>query len=201
MLKFVLPEHVFSNSSEKIINKIVYPSVKDLPIGYSLPEFDIKTPHMIIMCGYPGSGKSRLSKYIENQYANTKPFVIVSQDILQTKTKCKELTKKLIANESNIIIDNTNPDTTSRHEYINLCKNLSSQSKYTIICMNMTTSYELSMHNNMYRNNISSKYIPTIVYNMYKKKYSKPELAEGFDQIYWIDPININTIDYLFYLY
>ena len=147
---------------------------------------------MIIMVGYPASGKSFISKYISNNHN----YIIINQDTLKTKAKCKLECIKNINNNKSIIIDATNPNKESRKFYIDIAK----EHNYKISIYHMTTSKELSMHNNYYRSLINNiKSIPTLVYNIYKSKFEKPELTEN---VFEIIKINHNTpIDPIYYLY
>jgi len=188
-IKIVTPEHIFLDQ-ENILGNIKYPK---LNITYYNFNFEPKNKEMIIMCGYPASGKSYISqRIVERGYLDYKYYVIINRDTLVTVNKCIKVCERALINNFNVVIDNTNPDIKTRKIYIDLAKKYN----YKIRLINMITSYDESLHNNHYR---SIKYnrtlIPTIAYNCYKSKYEKPSTQEDIDEI--IDcGINIYDIDY-----
>lgn len=160
-------------------------------------KLKFKEKHMIICIGMPGSGKSYYSKKcISSEY------VYINRDTLKTKAKCIKECNNAIESSKSIIIDNTNPSINDRSIFIKIAKAYD----YTITCLNFTTSYEISNHNNIYRSLINeSKIIPRIVYNIFKKKYQKPNCNEGFNEIvnmeFILDISNIDKNIYFKYLY
>jgi bifunctional polynucleotide phosphatase/kinase len=180
-ITFYVPEQLFLNKN------ILLP-----PINYvNLPEQStkkIKLPfthekNMIIMVGYPASGKSYISINILEKLG----YFRINQDTLKTKKKCLDKVNELLQLEKSVVIDNTNPKKDVRKEYIDLAKKYN----YHIICIHMTTSYELSLHNNMYRFWIKqTDIIPTIVFNKFRKDFNEPDKLEGFDEII---KINFNS--------
>jgi bifunctional polynucleotide phosphatase/kinase len=180
-ITFYVPEQLFLNKN------ILLP-----PINYvNLPEQStkkIKLPfthekNMIIMVGYPASGKSYISINILEKLG----YFRINQDTLKTKKKCLDKVNELLQLEKSVVIDNTNPKKDVRKEYIDLAKKYN----YHITCIHMTTSYELSLHNNMYRFWIKqTDIIPTIVFNKFRKDFNEPNKLEGFDEII---KINFNS--------
>jgi bifunctional polynucleotide phosphatase/kinase len=140
-----------------------------------------KTKEMIILVGPPASGKSTIAKKLSNHTR-------INRDTLKTKAKCLSACKKAIANEENIIIDNTNPDTLAREPYITLAK----KADYNIVCFVLSISKDLALHMNNVRVAMTegkAKTIPTLVYNIFYKKFreSPPKKEEGIDEIITID--------------
>lgn len=140
------------------------------------PKIQFNNNEIIIMVGYPGSGKSTIAKFLQDTYN----YHIINQDTLKSKSKCVKECIDFIKNKKSIIIDSTNPSKEKRKQWIDIAKN----NNYTTRIIKMTTSMEHSKHNNMYRsivNNIDC--IPDIAYNIYKLKYEEPELLEGIVEI------------------
>jgi bifunctional polynucleotide phosphatase/kinase len=134
--------------------------------------------YLIITVGYPGSGKSHMSNILNKQY----DIQIVNQDTCKTNSKCLKLCKQSIDANKSVIVDNTNPTREIRKKFIDLV----SKKNYKIICLNFTTSMEISQHNNKFRNYITNNAvnkIPDVVYYTFRKKYEQPELDEGFNKI------------------
>jgi bifunctional polynucleotide phosphatase/kinase len=151
---------------------------------------------LVILVGYQGSGKS----YYATEILEKNGFTRINMDILKTKTKCLKMCETKMKDGHDIVIDNTNPDTKTRKEYIDLAKKYN----YNITCVEIDCSKELAIHNALFRSYISNAtIIPTIAFNMYKKKYKKPEKNEGFDKII---KVNLNFVpanhpDYFMYFY
>lgn len=190
-LHFITPEEYFKGE-EKIKYNINYPiDFNKLSYGqwtYNFVPIKLPQKEMIIMVGFPGSGKS---KFVE-KYLLPHKYIRINRDTLKTKAKCVKTCEEHMRNGFNIVIDNTNPDKTSRLLYIDLAKKY----KYIIRCINIDTSMKLSMHNASYRSLMSNgtiPHIPKISYNVFNKKYQKPSKDEGFDII---ENINL-PIDFL----
>jgi bifunctional polynucleotide phosphatase/kinase len=191
-IKFIANTVLFDNKKFEEI-KITYPNLNNKNDN----NLNLITNKMIIMMvGLPGSGKSL---FVKDNLENIGYFRI-NMDILKTKKRCLTESEKLLKQNLNLVIDNTNPDKISRKEYIDLAKKYN----YNIECFNMTTDIKLSKHNNYYRNYKSlglNKLIPTIAYNIYSKKYQEPDILEGFDKIKKINFITPNDKDYQLYFY
>ena len=112
-IPFYLPEQLFLK--------------QDISVDYELPDYltqYIGTPpkinppngekNMILMCGYPGSGKSSFAK----QFG----YLIASNDDLGTASKCKKLLTNTLKSGTNIVVDNTHSTVKSRKEYYDLGK-------------------------------------------------------------------------------
>jgi bifunctional polynucleotide phosphatase/kinase len=190
---FKLPEEIFDNKTNILLPTIDYPDLKTIVSNHEEFKFSPSNKkEIVIMIGYPASGKSTIAKKINKLY----DYEIINQDTLKTKAKCHKMVKEFIKEGKSIVIDNTNPNIETREFYINIAK----ENNYFLTAIHMKTSYELSMHNNYFRN---TTIIPEIVYRIYKNKFSKPSLEEGFDIIIKQNIIFNKNIDlsYFYYLY
>ena len=197
-LNFKSPEAIFKNEFQIIPKIINYVDFDNLINSNNLNILNnINKKVLIIMVGYPGSGKSTFIK----KYLIKNNFKPINQDKLKTSKKCLDICKHYMNLENNIVIDNTNPDINTRKLYIDLAKKYN----YDIRCFKMNTTEEHSKHNNIYRLLYENKNrVPNIAYKIYNKKYIEPQLSEGFKDIVDIIPeipIRDTHSKYYFYLY
>lgn len=171
------PEEIFLNEKRgkyvvhyPILNKYMY-SFNYIPCNQE----------MVIMVGYPGSGKSSISNDIFGiGFVKEIYYKIINRDNLKSIDKCIKETVSSINNGMNIIIDNTNPTTKSRKIFIDIAKKYN----YSVTVVEVLTSYEESMHNNYYRHiKYKKELIPEIAYRIYKSTYDKPTMSEGINKI------------------
>lgn len=135
--------------------------------------FNKDDQEMIIMIGFPGSGKSTFA----NQNFNDR-YKIVSGDELKTIKKIINYTKQMLNEKYSVVIDATNPSKKKRAEYIQIANEL----KIPVRCIHITTSIEESMYRNNERAR-SGNGVPKIVYNIYKKHFEEPTQDEGCEII------------------
>lgn len=93
---------------------------------------------MVLMVGSPGSGKSHFVKNYLKEYG------YVNRDTLRSWQKCIAAVEQYLNQGKSVVIDNTNPDPTSRHRYTEISK----KRNIPIRCFIMTTSMEHAKHNN-----------------------------------------------------
>ena len=123
---------------------------------------------IIVMVGFPGSGKSTVASTITN-------YKIMHGDELLTSKKMIKEAEKHIQEGASIVFDATNPTKEKRQEYVALANKY----KLPIRCIVMQTD----MAEAMFRNNKRNKIIPKITYYVFRKKYQDPTLDEGFQEI------------------
>ena len=129
-----------------------------------------KSQEIIVMVGYPGSGKSTIA----NKYNKEKYKVISGDEFITSKKMIKE-SEKYLSNGYSVIYDSTNPTKAKRKEYIDIANKY----KIDVICINVKTDIVESI----FRNNKRDKVIPKITYYVFRKKYEEPEIEEGFSKI------------------
>ena len=160
-LKYKTPEDLFiiPNKEENVKNTIfcnVEPNEKQ---------------ELVIMVGFPGSGKTTLTKNFE-KYSN---YSILHGDELKTEAKIIKMLNKELENKKSVIIDATNPSIKKRSTFINIAK------KYNIYIRIITMS--TSMEESMNRNSLRDKPIPKIAFYMFRKNYEEPALSECVDEV------------------
>lgn len=193
-LKFYTPEELFKNEKSE------FPQIKYCDFGtakqFDFTKFTPQEKEMIIMIGYPASGKSYVATELNRLYN----YDIINRDTLKTKEKCIAKATEYLSKNKCIIIDNTNPSKEDRKQFIDIAK----KHGYKIRAIHMMTSYELSMHRSHYRNiktDGKTAPIPEVVYRIYRKNFVEPDMSEGISEIIEIEPPIIDDPVYKEYMY
>lgn len=147
---------------EKLFYKETSPSISN--IG------NLVKGQVIIMVGYPGSGKSTIAKDLLNY-----GYFIIDGDTYKTSTKMIKIAQQMIneGTAKKIIFDATNLNPEKRKEYINF----SVKNNLTVQCIYVDTS----MHESMARNNLRENPVPKIAYLVLNKTFQKPNMNEGYN--------------------
>ncbi|QKF93966.1 polynucleotide kinase 3 phosphatase [Fadolivirus algeromassiliense] len=197
-LKFALNVGIEFIHRDEFVFDVKYPKNKyviDYPIEFSkLKQGDYKfvpnKPEMIINVGFPASGKS---KYATEKISIDSDYVYINRDTLKTMKKCTDALERALKSGKSAVIDNTNLAAKDRKLFLDIANKYKVKSR----CILFNTSIDTCIHNSYFRNyqtNGEVDPIPKMVYNMMKKKYEKPELDEGFDEIDEIGfSINLDT--------
>ena len=167
-LKFMTPENIFLKDKQKIT--------------YELPDFlekykgttetitlDQSENVMVLMCGYPGSGKSTIAKSLN--------FKIASNDLFGTQSKVKKYVKECIQSNQNIVIDNVNHTKKNRDEFIKIAKKYG----YSVTIIYVDNDINFCYYMNQLRTELShgsKKLIPKIAYYTIKKRFEVPHKSE-----------------------
>jgi len=123
---------------------------------------------VIIMVGYPASGKSTIARSFKDYY-------IVSGDTLKTSVKMIKDAKEHIDTQS-IIFDSTAGTKEKRSIFINFAN----EHKIPIRVIWVQTSIDESMERNKQRGIEGGTKIPAIAFYTYRKRFEIPTEDEGF---------------------
>ena len=140
----------------------------------------LEVPHhqhqeLILMCGYPGSGKSTFAKtHLFNH-------IYVNKDNLKGKS-LSPIIKRALSEGQSVVVDNTNLDPETRAFYINIAKDHNVPCR----CYFLNRPLELCKHLNYVRNvqsNNDIKVVPSVAYNLLKSKFVAPSTDEDITEV------------------
>jgi bifunctional polynucleotide phosphatase/kinase len=214
-LRFCTPEFLFNGDSSNvgILNNNLINTNSTSNTDYIYKPLN-KKPELIIMVGYPGSGKSYIAKQIIVQslfnndsytdFINSHKIKILSLDELKTRTKLEKQMKLCIANNYTMILDNTSLSKSDREKLINLLIYQNVREKYTVRAIVLNKNIDESFHMNCYRYLLNyktnPKFVPEFVYKMMRAKYDEPNTkSENIDVIDHVNPGKPMEIEYYFH--
>jgi bifunctional polynucleotide phosphatase/kinase len=148
--------------------------VKQEPKAVEFPTLNLSdSKQVIIMVGYPGSGKSSVANHI----CEDERFVLIQGDVYKTSPKMLKAALPSVKEGKSIIFDATNSSTKKRSEYIEFAK----KHDYGVVCIHVSTPLEEAYKRNKLRDD--TKQVPKIAYSVYTKHYNAPSVEEGFELI------------------
>lgn len=129
--------------------------MKHPPIDY---DAVFKDPTVIILVGYPGSGKSSFTYELTSLLPDNINIAVVSNDELGSLAKSLSTLKKLVSSPADkrphlIVIDNTNPSIHTRQQYMDVVKENEGEgkAKYKFVGVHIDTPKEYAMLFNWHR--------------------------------------------------
>lgn len=132
---------------------------------------------LVICVGYPASGKSSFVK----KNLVEKGYVYVNQDTLKTRDKCVKACKEALDAKKSVVIDNTNPEASTRALYLRLAKDANIPTR----CFYFGDNEDLAQHNNYYRALYKNGKEPLsiLAYRSFKSKFQEPTVKEGYTEV------------------
>lgn len=134
-------------------------------------------PEVVVAVGFPGAGKST---FIQEHLVSA-GYVHVNRDTLGSWQRCVSSCQAALRQGKQVVIDNTNPDVSSRARYIQCAKDAGVPCR----CFNFRATIEQARHNNRFREMTDPSHAPVsdMVMFSYRKQFEPPTLAEGFLEI------------------
>ena len=79
-----------------------------------------KSPIMVVLVGYPGSGKSKFCYDLFEEENVNSTWTIVCQDTLKSRHRCEEVARDALISGHRVIVDRCNMDAAQRKTWIDL---------------------------------------------------------------------------------
>jgi bifunctional polynucleotide phosphatase/kinase len=142
---------------------------------------------LVMVQGYPGSGKSHLI----NKFSNFEKF---SRD--ENGTKFLKLLEESMNNNKPVLVEGLFPSSKSRQPILDLMRKY----KYNGTFIKVITDKNLAKHLNIYRNLFQNKNkVPDIVYYKYDKEYEEPNEDDWLEIIEYHPHISKKINKYYLY--
>jgi bifunctional polynucleotide phosphatase/kinase len=134
---------------------------------------------VLIMVGYPASGKSTVAREMQEKYG----YAHIDGDVFKTAPKMLKEAEKYVGSPlpsgayRSVIFDATNGTKERRKLYIDFAK----KHNLKVRCLWKTTPIDLSMEQNRERQKQGGPKVPDVVFYTYRKRFEEPNGSEeGF---------------------
>ena len=148
-IPFYTPEEIFPLTKNKDTKK----------------ELTNQNKEVVIMVGYPGSGKSTIAK----EQLESKGYIRIDGDFFKTPQRMIKEAEKYILNHS-IIFDATNGTKERRKYFIDFAK----KHMVPVKCIWKITDINTAMEQNRERQKKGGPRIPDVVFYVYRKNFQEP---------------------------
>ncbi|CAI6338371.1 unnamed protein product [Periconia digitata] len=189
-IPFLTPEEFFLQEAPRPFVRSFEPAayIKDVEPNSGEISYAKTNPlDIVLLVGSPGAGKSSF------YWKHLQPlgYGRVNQDILKSREKCLKAASALLEEQTDVVVDNTNADVATRADWIALSK----QFQIPIRCVLFTAPPSLCEHNDAVRamnagddtNPEKRLLLPKTAFLGFAKRYSEPQISEGFQDIVNID--------------
>ncbi|KAI0885039.1 PNK3P-domain-containing protein [Annulohypoxylon maeteangense] len=140
---------------------------------------------IVLFCGPPGAGKSSF------YWRHLRPlgYERVNQDTLKSRAKCFKAAAELLGGGNSIVIDNTNPDTDGRKEWVEFAR----KHDVPIRCVWFNVPKALCEHNDVVRalnksmNPETRTALPALAFNGFFSRFKEPKAKDGFQDVIEMD--------------
>jgi bifunctional polynucleotide phosphatase/kinase len=126
---------------------------------------------VLIMVGYPASGKSTVAREMQAKYG----YVHIDGDVFKTGPKMVKEAEKYVGTSNSVIFDATNGTKERRKLYIDFAK----KHNLKVRCLWKTTPIDVSMEQNRERQKQGGPKVPDVVFYTFRKRFEEPCGSEG----------------------
>jgi bifunctional polynucleotide phosphatase/kinase len=149
---------------------------------------------VIVMVGFPGSGKTSWAKYYYPHYTR------LDGDSLKTSKRVAAALKQALERGQNVIVDATNTTLERRKDILSTVRNQNMRIRTVCVliqaplntCMERADKRYAESQNRVDGGNI--KKIPPVVFYTQNSRYVAPTKEEGFDEVYVVDNSHTSTV-------
>ena len=149
---FYYPEQIFSLEKQETIK----------------PPKPSLTKEVVIMVGYPGSGKSTIAKELKTYHR-------VDGDVLRTTKAMIDNAETYIANQS-VVFDSTAGTKEKREKFVKFAQ----KHDLPVRVFWVQTPIEVAMERSKQRETEGGPHIPAVAFYVFRKHFEEPTTAEGF---------------------
>ena len=121
---------------------------------------------VLIMVGYPASGKTTVAREMQEKYG----YVHIDGDVFKTGPKMVKEAEKYAGTTSSVIFDATNGTKERRKLYIDFAK----KHNLKVRCLWKTTPIDVSMEQNRERQKQGGPKVPDVVFYTFRKRFEEP---------------------------
>lgn len=124
---------------------------------------------IVVMAGYPGSGKSTIAKHLGDH-----GYAVVDGDVYKTDANRLKVGRAALVEGKSVVFDATNLTKEKRSIYVRLANEL----VLPVRCVYVSASVTRAMEQNMKRP--KEKQVPRVAYYKMQKTFEEPTEDEGF---------------------
>jgi bifunctional polynucleotide phosphatase/kinase len=147
----------------------------DVGVGGDVEVMDFIKQRVIMMVGYPASGKSTWIAKAQETHSHAN-LVRVDGDALKTQPKMLKEAERILKTGGTPVLDATHGTVAKRGKVIELAK------KYGVecVCVWIDVTIDTAMDRNNERGNQGGAKLPAVAFYVYRKHFEAPSEAEGF---------------------